>query len=138
MKIKMEEKSLYNLKAQYFYGNKYKPYKIRKTIYLNMNHYLYLNMIKGNRSLSSLLRKLIVENKMDLLTNAIGKNIKLFEHVYSTPKTKTIKVSIGFKSQKELSKLTQKQTLSQYINKKLDIICESQLKLNKKIEKELH
>lgn len=137
MKIKINEKGIHNLKAQYFYGDKYKPYKIRKTICLNINHYLYLNMIKGNRSLSSLLRKLIVENKMDLLTNAIAKNIKLFEYVYSTPKTKTIKVSIGFKSERELSKFIKKQTLSEFVNKKLDLIYESQLNLNKKFKKEL-
>lgn len=138
MKIKINEKDIHSLKAQYFYGDKYKPYKIRKAIYLNINHYLYLNMVKGNRSLSSLLRKLIVENKMDLLTNAIAKNTKLFEYVYSTPKTKTVKVSIGFKNERELNKLIKKQTLSEFANKKLDLIYESQLNFNKKVEKELH
>ena len=130
-------KSPYVLAAKNFYGMKYKPYKLRKTICLNINHYLYLNMVKGHRSLSSLLRKLIVENKMDLLTNAVAKNAKLFEYVYSTPKTKTVKVSIGFKSERELNKLIKKQTLSEFVNKKLDIIYKSQLKFNKDIEKEL-
>ena len=71
---------------------------------------------------------------MDLLTNAVAKNTKLFEYVYSTPKTKTVKVSIGFKSERELNKLIKKQTLSEFVNKKLDIIYKSQLKFNKDIE----